>query len=279
MDMAKNVFHSIPLEKVINLISPYDLLTLLKKTNQLEYAYKHLKDINEKSRSGIVLQCYVVILLNKRDDLIELLETNKFTESEFETMFYLASDSQKYPLLLSIAEIFAKRYHSNKTKLLLSEAHSYLGHYDIAFKIMDSLKLNSTNEKFEYLRTLGNVARTKKIKIDKKHREKALKLINEIYFTLNKSYLSDLAYILIELGEVNKAKNILFDLAKDKEPSAQLVQDLIYAAGKTPWRKLRDWLKQRALSEKNEENKILWLKYLNETGNSDIAIEILEGGE
>ena len=278
-EMAKNIFMEIPLEKALNKIAPYELAVLLKKTERLQLAYKKLKELPNKSYDGIVLQCYVMAYLNKRDELIELLKHKEISETEFENLYYLALELKHYPMLLTISELFVRKYPANKAKLLVAESHSYLGHYEASFRIMDKLQLNTTREKFEYLLTLANVIKNQKIKLDETNKTKAFKLINEVYFKLDKSHLSDLAYILIELGEVDQAKTILFDLAKDKKPTAQIVKDLIYIAGKKKWMKLREWLKSRAIKSSSKEEKILWLKYLNETGNSDIAIDILEDGK
>jgi len=205
---------------------------------------------------------------------------NEIDEIRITETYYIANDYKNYKMALKVAEFLYKLNNSQSNKQLLFESLLENKMYE---QVLSYLGLNITKD-FELkvcLVALGGLIKThNRYFIVNKYSD----IIDNVYlFVMNddyndKEYLRQFGYILTEIKMLGKAKSVFFKLAYDEPVNSPDVEQFIYLLNRNADSEVTEWLRKRAM-ESTGMDLVKWCRFLNQTNNSLIVIEILERKE
>ena len=279
---AKKLFTSLTLNDVIERLTPTDLFQLLKVSGMIEYGESILRQdamkYGVKTKKGEIW-AYLATSLDKRSELLNILSAKDVPEYIPVTCFYIALNHKYKQLSLSIAELLLQNNKSPKNKRIFAEALILNKQFNNAIKTITKLNLNKDENQNLYITAISGLIEEKGLEAVKPYLLQIKKVAQDLY---NKAKTDDkkrtIGYLYSDLNLTDKARDIFFDLAKNQKAESNDVKQLIYLWNSKPWAKGSEWLLKRAKAAKGKEQ-LLWLKYMNTTGNANMVIKVLEGDE
>jgi hypothetical protein len=190
-------------------------------------------------------------------------------------LFYTALDNKQAGTALLIGKTVYEKKTSQKNKKLYLEA---LINSKLYTKAMNLISIPKNNFETEiYLQSTAKLLKAKK-KLPENYND----VLNKIYkngvaspSNVPIDQQRTLGYIFAENGKKRKAKKIFYRLAQNKKADNPDVEQLIYLFGRNTNKKEKKWLVKRAETAKGMQL-VKWCQYLNQTGNPESTIRIIE---
>jgi len=278
----KNFFQ----ERALQLANKMKMEVLFEKLNEFEFAeiYLLLKEKYELAKSFIdnkddskAKNIETIFKVAKSAETADINVTG-LTEIFMSDLFYFSIKNNKKRISLTLAK---EIYKLNKSKqIILAEAYilneKYIETINLLEEHINKIVQSDIRVTNFYLKAISELYKKEGESVLDKYNSQIDTIVKNISKTnLTDSQKRGIGYILSDLNRIDAAKQIFFKLAKEVTISSPDVEQLIYLIGNKTTKKELQWIVKK-IEIAESANKIKWYKILNQTGNSDTVLLLLE---
>jgi len=282
---AYELFKTVDATAIVKKLDPVLVVNVFLKNDKLNSALlffeKYYKGIYAETVRYKFAKALLYAASGNEEKLFKWIHSlTEKDEIRITETYYIANDYKNYKLALKVAEFLFLLNNSQRNKQLFFESLLENKMYEQVLNYLD-LSISKGFEMKVCLVALGGLVKTHdRYFIVKKYSD----IIDNVYLFMinddykNKEHLRQFGYLLTEIDMLKKARRIFFKLAYDEPVSSSDVEQFIYLLNGKADSEVTEWLRKRAM-ESTGMDLVKWCRFLNQTNNSLIVIEILERKE
>lgn len=282
---AYKLFSDVPIDKAIAGMTPGELSEVYWKNAYQNEGLTTFASLLNKSPSALIkekiikVQALLYCSLNESEKFKSLLLSGRINDiRSLSDDIYAVTEKTQHPApLLIFAEELYKQYPNSGNYQFYIYALLANKKYETVLSLIEN-PIETTYKTSVFLEALNGVNPKKKKALFIKY-DKVIKDIYDKLFNSKKTDIPDLrnlGYLLADSGNKDMALNIFYRLSLNAPAESDDVKELVFLMGEdSAWKKGVELLEKRALASKGNEQ-LQWLKYLNQTGNWDQVIKIIE---